>query len=113
MLKVMIATEGNTIGLRVIGHAGYAEIGKDIVCSSASILAYTVAQIVMEAGKRKHLTAPPKIRLDAGDTLVVCEPKRKWLDAMRGAYYFAKIGYELLAHNYPQNVELITDVEAL
>ena len=109
----MIATEGDIIGLRVKGHAGYAREGEDIVCASASILAYTVAQFVREAEKRGDLASPAQIRLEKGDTMVVCEPKKKWRDAMRGAYIFANKGYELLAHNYPQNVELITDVEAL
>lgn len=112
MIKVLIATKGKVLGLRVIGHAGYAEVGKDIVCSSASILAYTVAQIVKEAEDQGDLASPATIRIEAGDTVVACEPKKKWLDAMRGAYFFAKKGYTLLAHNYPQFVELIIDGEA-
>lgn len=112
MLKVLIATEGKILGLRVKGHAGYAEVGKDIVCASASILAYTVAQIVRDAESRGDLASPPKIRLKKGDTMVVCEPKKKAYNAMQDAYSFANVGYALLAHNYPQFVELITDGEA-
>jgi uncharacterized protein YsxB (DUF464 family) len=112
MLKVMIATEGKILGLRLKGHAGYAKVGKDIVCASASILAYTVAQFVKEAEHQGDLTAPPKIQLKEGDTIVACEPGEDTMDAMYNAFSFAKIGYALLAHNYPQYVELITDGEA-
>jgi hypothetical protein len=66
----------------------------------------------MEAEHQGDLAAPPKIRLKEGDTLVVCEPNEDTMDAVHNAYSFAKIGYALLAHNYPQYVELITDGEA-
>ena len=113
MLKVLISIEeGNILGLRLKGHAEYAEVGKDIVCASASILAYTMAQLVKEAEHRGYLKAPAKIRLEKGDTLVACEPKKEAMNAVQDAFFFAKTGYELLAHNYPQYVEVITDGEA-
>jgi uncharacterized protein YsxB (DUF464 family) len=112
MVNVTIATEGKILSLRLEGHAGYAEVGKDIVCASASILAYTVAQFVMEAENKGDLASPPHIQLDSGDTLISCEPCEDTYEAVLNAYLFAKMGYALLAHNYPQYVELITDGEA-
>jgi uncharacterized protein YsxB (DUF464 family) len=107
MLQVTIATEGKKLSLRLEGHAGYAEIGKDIVCASASILAYSVAQIVKEAEHKGDLASPPHIHLEGGDTLVTCEPCEDTYEAVQGAYLFAKTGYALLAHNYPQYVRLM------
>jgi uncharacterized protein YsxB (DUF464 family) len=106
MLKVMIATEGKNLVLRLVGHAGYAEHGKDIVCASASILAYTVAQFVEEAERRGDLASPADIRLESGDTFICCEPGEDTYDAMQSVYSFARKGYALLAHNYPQYVRL-------
>ena len=107
MISVTITTEGKNLALRLTGHAGYAEHGKDIVCASASILAHALAQIVSAVERRGELASPAEIRLESGDTLISCEPGEDTLDAMIGAYYFAKTGYALLAHNYPQYVRLM------
>ena len=112
MLQVTFKEEGRKLSLRLEGHAGYAEMGKDIVCSSASILAYTVAAFVMEAERKGDLESPSEIRLDSGDTLISCEPSEDIYDGVHHMYLFAKIGYALLAQDYPQYVELITDAEA-
>ena len=106
MINVTFTTEGNKLSLRLKGHAGYAEHGKDIVCASASILAYTVAQFVKEAEHKGDLASPPHIHLESGDTLVACEPCEDTYNAVQNAYLFAKMGYALLAHNYPQYVRL-------
>ena len=36
-----------SISLKLSGHAGAANKGQDIICSAASMLAYTVAQTAM------------------------------------------------------------------
>ena len=106
MLKATFTERGKILSLRIDGHAGYAEVGKDIVCSSASILAYTVAQFVMEAENKGDLVSPAEIRLDSGDTVISCEPTEDAVSALQSVYSFAKMGYALLAHNYPQYVQL-------
>ncbi len=95
--------------LKVSGHAGQADIGKDIVCSSASILAYTVAQIVKDMESEGKLANEPVIILkDANATITcVCKNDEAYSEAF-SAYNVANVGYSLLAHNYPQYVELQT-----
>ena len=105
MITAIFTEEGEKLSLRLEGHAGYAEIGKDTICSSATILAYTVAQIVVEAEKQGDLKSSPIIKLDPGDTLISCEPSD--FEMMQNVYQFAKVGYILLQHNYPQYVRLI------
>jgi uncharacterized protein YsxB (DUF464 family) len=107
MIKVTFTEKGNNFSLRLEGHAEYAEIGKDIVCASASILAYTVAQFVMEAEQSGDLVSPPQIQLESGDTFISCEPSEDILHGMQDMYLFAKMGYVLLEHNYPQYVRLM------
>ena len=107
MIKVTFTERGSILSLRLEGHAGYAEIGKDIVCASASILAYTLAQFVMEAEHKGDLASPAEIRLDSGDTLISCEPADDTWLGMQNIYLFAKMGYALLEHNYPQHVRLM------
>ena len=101
MLNVTFTTEGEKLSLRLEGHAGYAEIGKDIVCASASILAYTLAAIVENHGIDTY------INLESGDTTIECVcTDHPLMDVIRDAFNFANVGYSLLAHNYPQYVRL-------
>ena len=107
MIKVTFTEEGNKLSLRLEGHAGYAEHGKDIVCASASILAFTVAQFVMEAEHKGDLKAPAEVKVEGGDAFISCEPTEEGFSMMQNMYLFAKIGYALLQHNHPQYVRLI------
>lgn len=96
--------------LKVKGHAGQAEIGQDIVCASASILAYTLAQVIKSMEHHGDLIEPPTIALESGDTEISCRARDDYLFAeVLHAFFVIKTGYALLAHNYPQFVELITD----
>ena len=101
MLKVTFTTEGKKLSLRLEGHAGYEEHGKDIVCASASILAYTLASIV------DSLTDESTIDLSSGDTTIECECKDdETYIAVANAFHYTQVGYTLLAQNYPQYVRL-------
>lgn len=106
MIRVTFTERGRNLSLAVKGHAEYAEHGKDIVCASASILAYTVAQFVGEAEYKGDLASPPHISMESGDTLISCEPCEDTYHAVQNVYLFAKMGYAILAHNYPQYVRL-------
>ena len=99
--------ERGTLSLTLSGHAGSAEAGRDIVCASASILAYTVAQEAKNMEDRHQLREAPIIRLDAGDAEITVYPNdgEDYYDALH-IFYIAQLGYSLLAHNYPQYVEL-------
>ena len=106
MVKVTFEQKGNNLILKLKGHAGQAEIGHDIVCASCSILAYTVAQFVKEAEARGDLKSPPILKLESGDTVIACEPSNEMIYTIQDMYLFAQMGYVLLAHDYPQFVEL-------
>ena len=102
MIKVTFTEEGNKLSLRLEGHAGYAEHGKDIVCASASILAYSLASIVEMHG------IDVNINLESGNTTIECRcTECPMMDVIRDAFNFANVGYALLQHNYPQYVRLI------
>ena len=103
MITVTLTEKGRNLSLRVEGHAEYAEHGKDIVCASASILAYTLASLVDSIDGVKT-----SINLDSGDSTIECECKDyETFIMVAGAYAFAKRGYELLAQHYPQYVRLM------
>ena len=99
--------------LSVKGHAGMAEAGHDIVCSAVSILTYTVAQSVSNMRENKLLAEGPRISLENGDAEISCKCKPRSFDEMEKAFKFARTGYTLLVHNYPQFVELNVNGEAI
>lgn len=106
MLKVTFEKDGRELKLKIEGHAGQADIGHDIVCSACSILAYTVAQLVNTADAVGDLKEPPVIKLNSGNAVVSCLPTEEVYATTLGIYMFAEVGFKLLAHSFPQFVEL-------
>ena len=49
----VVTIEVRRDGVRIIGHARYAEIGKDIVCSAVSILYQNLVESMQELTKGK------------------------------------------------------------
>ena len=96
-----------TLSLEISGHAGYADAGKDIVCSAASILAYTLAQEIMFMNSNQKLVKEPKLLLEEGNTSIVCRPKQEFYGEALRAFQFASTGYRLLTSNHPNNVILV------
>ena len=92
--------------MSIKGHAGASEVGQDIVCASASILAYTVAQLVKDYGMKDMLKKKPTILLKKGSSTVTCTPKKEYYDEVKHSYYVVQTGINLLAHNYPQCVDV-------
>ncbi len=111
MIKVKIRTHDATRYLRltVDGHAGSADKGHDLVCASASILAYTLAQVVQAMEHQGDLKGKPRIDMNDGDATIIlrCKSADIYAEAMH-TFFVIKTGYSLLAHNFPQYVELTT-----
>ena len=105
MIKASFEKEdGEFLSLFIEGHAGQAEAGKDIVCSAASILAYTVAQTITQMHKQGWLNKKPHINLKEGKGLITCIPKEEYFDECLMVFFVAEMGFNLLATNYPQYV---------
>ena len=98
--------EGQYLSLLVEGHAGQAEKGQDIICSAASILAYTLGQTLTQMDKQGWLKKKPHINLKEGKGLITCIPNEGCFDECLMAFFFAEVGFSLLSHNYPQYVEV-------
>lgn len=92
--------------LTLKGHANYGRKGNDIICSSASILAYTVAKAISFMYEEKKLHKKPNIKLNEGDAVIICKPKEEAYAEALHTFFVAEVGYSLLSQSYPQNVEL-------
>ena len=89
--------------LTMDGHAQSGEVGHDLVCASASILAYTLAQFVRnmkEAGQVYY----PTIELTEGHALIACNPPNRIKNSVKIAFDTVCAGFELLARDYPDNI---------
>ena len=111
-VNVTIDRDKRECSLTVKGHAGQADIGKDIICASASILAFTAAQIVDAMRLNEELADQPTLDLGSGDTTISCRAKDDaiFMDLLQ-TFYTVAVGYKLLVHNHPQFVELTIDGE--
>ena len=106
MIKVKFTKSNGAFSLKIKGHSAQAEIGKDIICSSASILAYAVAQTVLNMKPLGCLKKKPMVKMDRGNAVITCHPKEEYINDVEQTYLVAQTGYELLSHNYPQYVKL-------
>ena len=87
----------------VEGHARSGEAGHDLVCASASILAYTLAAFVNNM-KAAGQTRCPTIELSEGHALIDCNTSNKYKNSVKIAFDAICGGFELLANDYPQNI---------
>ena len=99
-------TDKGTLVFTCEGHAGQAEKGQDIVCASASMLAYTLAQNIIFSQDKGKFKGNPRVMLKDGDAHISCRPKKDELAEIMHTFFVVQVGYSLLAHNYPQYVEL-------
>lgn len=90
-----------------IGHAGHDVEGKDIVCASASMLAWTLAQCITDMFNDGKLLKKPSMSIEDGKAYIVCKPKEEYYAEALHTYHIAQVGYNLLAHNYPDCVQMI------
>ena len=93
--------------LHIMGHAGAGDYGKDIICASASILAYTLAQNIKMERVRGLLKYEPKIKLNEGKAIITCRAKddESYAEILH-TFLVIQTGYQLLANNYPDYVML-------
>ncbi len=101
MIKVVY--DRSNCKVTVEGHAHSGDPGHDLVCASASILAYTLASFVKNTHKAKQVKKPI-LQLKPGDAVVSCKPKRESRLAVTLVFDTLCGGYELLARNYPKNI---------
>ena len=106
MITVKFNDKGEDISLSVTGHAGAAERGKDTICASASILVYTAVTGASDMYTEGVLSEHPIIHMENGCGKVNIKPKPEYFDMVRERLRLLFTGFELLAENFPQYVEI-------
>ncbi len=89
------------VQLRVTGHSGSAERGKDVVCAAVSTLVQTFA-----GGIQACLNGEVSGNIDSGTcdlSLEVPETGREQLETVCKVF---KFGFRKIAESYPEHVKL-------
>lgn len=95
-----------SIHMTLKGHALAAPKGEDLICSAATMLAYTVAQAVQFMHEQGKLKKKPKIHIKDGEATIIATPTEDGYAEALHTFWVAQCGIHVLAHNYPQNVVL-------
>lgn len=104
MTRVSTVTKGNKITIDIQGHAGFNP-GNDIVCASASMLAYTLMQNLMDltnVGLLEYCKTSEK----NGILNIKVKTNNKGEAVVKIVIKTIMTGYELLENQYPNNVSL-------
>ena len=89
--------------LTVKGHAHSAEPGRDLICASASTLAYTLAANVANIADNGQVREPV-MNMNEGDTEISCRPRHNLKATVTLVFDTVCAGFDLLAHQYPEYI---------
>lgn len=89
--------------LTVKGHAYSAEPGRDLICASASTLAYTLAANVANMADNGQVREPV-MNMNEGDTEISCKPRHNLKATVTLVFDTVCAGFDLLAHQYPEYI---------
>jgi uncharacterized protein YsxB (DUF464 family) len=98
--------DNGNICMKVKGHANAAPYGEDLICASASMLVYTVAQAMTFYYEQGFLKGKPKIKIREGKASVHAIPKEEYYAETLHSFWVAQCGAHVLAKNYPEYVSM-------
>lgn len=98
MIRATYKVDEGTHTLTVVGHANYAEYGKDIVCAGASAI---VQALIGWCEENYEVVNGISIDSQSGEVIISCEG-----GCVATAFKVATIGLEQLAYSYPDYVEI-------
>lgn len=94
----MIEIHRHKDGIKMSGHANYAEHGKDIVCAGVSALVQTLIQSIEEltADQIQYSMQPGTVDIKFGDL-------SEHAQLLVSSFF---VGVEMIASEYPNNIKL-------
>lgn len=102
MITVTYHREYNRVTME--GHAKSGEAGHDLVCSAASILAYTLAVNVDNMEASGGVTEKT-VKLSSGNAEIACVPLSRLKATVTLVFDSICAGFDLLARDYPNNIK--------
>lgn len=99
MINAKYTVEGDTHTLMVLGHANYAEYGKDIVCAGVSAL---VQALIGWIENNDCSTDFISIDETGGEVAISCEGGER----IATAFEVTTTGLEQIAYSYPDHMQI-------
>ncbi len=101
MIKINISE----YGISADGHAGYAEYGRDIVCSAVTSLLYMMAECIRQENDVGHLRNM-EITLEPGHAVLAAVPAKEYGERLSTMFCTVKTGLAVVAEMYPDYVQI-------
>lgn len=98
----MITATFTPTSLTLKGHAGHGKKGHDVVCAAASAYLHQLIG-VLALEEKAGAVEGTQVRTAPGDAEVICEPSTQ----AKAAIQYCKVGFLLLASQYPDYVTII------
>jgi uncharacterized protein YsxB (DUF464 family) len=98
MIRASYTVDENKHTLTVIGHANYAEYGKDIVCAGVSSLVQALIGWLEET----YTEADISIDTEDSEVVISCDGGEE----IAAVFYMASIGLEQIADSYPDHMQI-------
>ena len=89
--------------LTIDGHAHSGEPGQDLVCASASALAYTLAANIQNL-YRQGAVREPVTRMDPGAAEIRCSAVSRYRSTVTLVFDTVCAGLDILSQQYPENI---------
>ena len=97
MIEAILQERQGTYEIQVVGHAGYDETGKDIVCAAVSILVQSFEMYCEETSGIRIMDKT----LQPGIAMYFVTGEKALIEP---AYNMLKIGIEMLSENFSKNI---------
>ncbi len=99
MVRANYTVDESTHTLTVVGHANYAEYGKDIVCAGVSAI---VQALIGWCEENYETVNCISIDTQAGEVIISCDGGEN----VAAVFRMSTIGLEQLAYSYPDHVQI-------
>lgn len=99
----VVTYDTESFQINIEGHAGFAEVGKDIVCAACSCLSQTLVEAV---SSEEDFAATVYINSHDAQVYVRCIPLTEARDKCRTVMDTIYTGFAVLAEQYPQYVSI-------
>ena len=106
MINANFDLNDTKIDVVVRDHAGAGERDHDLVCAGASTLTYTIIQNVHDFKQYGFFSKPPRVTTKDGYASIICYPKKKYRETVLDMFRTIERGFQLLEHNFPDNVKV-------
>lgn len=99
MVRAKYIVDDQTHTLSVVGHANYAEYGRDIVCAGVSAI---VQALIGWCEENYETVTCISIDSQAGEVIISCDGG----EGVAAVFSMASIGLEQMADSYPDHVQI-------